>query len=80
MVKAFLQRHLIIFDTNTFTDYTSRHSSDYIFYFDTEGSELNIWYNENEWVNLEVSVMLTTNGPMSMHFNEETIENNEHTI
>ena len=54
----------------------NRYSSDYIFYYDMEGIELNVWFNRNEWINLDVLFMLTTNGPMSLMFSSMTISDN----
>ena len=51
-----------------------------IFNFDTEGTELNVWFDSNIWDNLEVTRFIFTNGPLSMYHNEMNLLNDSNYI
>ena len=67
-VKAYIKIYNSIF-TTTSDDYDSHYARDYIMNFDTEGTELNVYFTSNEWVRLEVDSIIFSIGPLSMYAN-----------
>ena len=63
------------FEYNDFIDYRTRYANDYVFFYENEGSSVLIDYTGNEWMNLDVSSMIISNGPVSMWHESMTIGN-----